>query len=394
MIILHIIFFVIFLYLAVSIAYFLVIAIAGRFGKLPLYTAHAHKKNICVIIPSYKEDAIIVDTARKAAAHDYPAAHFTVMVVADSLQQETIAQLRAIPVTVVEANVSMKSRSLNAAFQIPPAGAFDIAVILDADNVMAPGCLEKINDAFHQGCRAVQCHRTAKNQHTSVAVLDAISEEININLFRRGPAVLGISAAPIGSGMAFDFELIKEIFSLPHILSNPGEDREIDMQLMKRGIFMHFINDAYVYDEKVSSSAVFEKQRVRWLEAQINHVKRFADADMKGTPLGITGAAKLFQNLLLPRLLMIMVLGLFAVLLVLQQLFSFSILQPAPIYWWLMMAAYALVLFLSVPAMFYNSKTLRAVAQVPVLMFSMVKALLKIKAGRKEFLHTPKVFKS
>ena len=393
MIIIHIISFIIFVYLAISIAYFLLIAVAGRFGSLPKYTVHPDKKNICIVIPSYKEDAIIVDTARKAAAHDFPATHFQVIVVADSLQLETIAQLRAIPVTVVEANVSMKSRSLNAALHLPQTGTYDIAVILDADNVMAPGCLEKINDAFQHGCKAVQCHRTAKNQHTSVAVLDAISEEININLFRRGPAVLGISAAPIGSGMAFDFALIKDIFSLPHILSNPGEDREIDMQLMKRGIFMHFINDAYVYDEKVSSSAVFEKQRVRWLEAQINHVKRFADPDMKGSPLGITGAVKFFQNLLLPRLLMIMVLALFGGVLLLQFLFSFILLAPSPVYWWVMIACYAMVLLLSVPAMFYNRNTLKAVAQVPVLMLSMVKALLKVKSGRKEFLHTPKVFK-
>ena len=140
---------------------------------------------------------------------------------------------------------------------------------------MAPGCLEKVNAAFHAGFEAVQCHRTAKNKNTAVALLDAMSEEININLFRRGPSLAGLSAAPIGSGMAFKTALVREIFSTQMILENPAEDREIDMQLMQRQIKMEFLDDALVYDEKVTNAGIFEKQRVRWLEAQVNHVRRF-----------------------------------------------------------------------------------------------------------------------
>ena len=393
MIIIKILFCLLFIYLAISIIYFLVIAIAGRFGKLPAYHLSVVKKRIAVIIPSYKEDAVIIDTARKAATHNYPADKYQVIVVADKLQPETIARLRQIPVTVLEVDVSMKSRSVHAALHFLDADNFDIAMILDADNVMDENCLEKINDAFHHGCIAVQCHRTAKNQQTSVALLDAISEEININLFRRGPAVLGISAAPIGSGMAFTFNLLKQIFSVEHILTNPGEDREIDMQLMKHKIFMHFIDDAYVYDEKVSNPAVFEKQRVRWLEAQLNHIKRFFDAGMKNSPKTLTYFIKFFQNLLLPRLLLIMVLGLIFILLAFQWFFSFNIVMPPSIYWFSMIMAYALVLILSVPRRFYAFNTLKAIMQVPVLMIAMLRAILKMKSGRKEFLHTPKVFK-
>ena len=114
---------------------------------------------------------------------------------------------------VLEVNLSMKSRSLHAALESPAVVNSDIVMILDADNIMAPGCLEKVNAAFHAGFKAVQCHRTAKNKNTAVALLDAMSEEININLFRRGPSLAGLSAAPIGSGMAFKTALIREIFS-------------------------------------------------------------------------------------------------------------------------------------------------------------------------------------
>ena len=46
--------------------------------------------------------------------------------------------------------------------------------------------LKKINAAFAHGYVAVQGHRTAKNMNTSWAILDAVSEEINNNIFRKG----------------------------------------------------------------------------------------------------------------------------------------------------------------------------------------------------------------
>jgi cellulose synthase/poly-beta-1,6-N-acetylglucosamine synthase-like glycosyltransferase len=393
--ILSIIFFltlVIFTYLFISTCYLFIIAVAGKFGKGKEFSTNAHKKRIAVLIPCYKEDHIIIDTAVRAAEHDYPAGFFKVVVIADKLQPTTIEKLKRIPVEVLEVDVNMKSRSINSALNTLNENDIDIIVILDADNIMTDGCLEKINDAFNQGYEAVQCHRTAKNKNTPVALLDAISEEININLFRRGPAIIGLSAAPIGSGMAFDFRLIKSIFSLDEILNNPGEDREIDVQLMKRKIKMEFIDDAYVLDEKVSNTAVFEKQRIRWLEAQVNHVRRFSHADMKQAPKTTLYYNKFFQNLLLPRILFLLLFSFVLLLLICQWVFSIQILYP-PAGWWIAcMLLYACTLFISIPGAYYNGKTVRALLQVPVLMFSMIKAVLQMKKNRKEFLHTEKSF--
>src|SRR5687768_8617083 len=316
-----------FLYIAASTVYLLVIAVAGKFLRGKRYGVHPVKKRIAVLIPSYREDNIIVDTALKAVSHDYDREKFEVIVVADQLQPQTVQRLKQV-VRVVEVKFerSMKSRSIHAALEILSKEDFEILVILDADNIMDAGCLEKINDAFHRGCLAVQCHRTAKNKETAVALLDAISEEININLFRRGPAVLGLSAAPIGSGMAFKMQLVNEIFSLPHILNNPGEDREIDMQLSKKRINMEFVDDAFVYDEKVSSSQVFEKQRTRWLEAQVNHLRRFFHSDMKDAPMTLSYINKFIQTILLPRLLFLVVFFLVFLILIAEQIFDVELL--------------------------------------------------------------------
>ena len=156
--ILHIIFLVLFVYLSINTLYFFVVAVAGKLYRSPKYAANEKKKRIAVLIPSYKEDHIIVNTARKAAAHDYPKDKFDVFVAADQLQKETIEQLRAIPVNVLEVQfeIGSKARSLNKLLNHIPENDYDVAIILDADNIMMPGTLEKLNDAFQHGFRAVQ----------------------------------------------------------------------------------------------------------------------------------------------------------------------------------------------------------------------------------------------
>ncbi len=282
----------------------------------------------------------------------------------------------------------MKAKSLHAALETETVVKADIVMILDADNIMADSCLEKVNAAFLDGIDAIQCHRTAKNKNTAVAVLDAMSEEININLFRRGPASIGLSAAPIGSGMAFRTSLIRDIFSAREILENPGEDREIDIQLMRRKVKMEFLDDALIYDEKVASAAVFEKQRVRWLEAQVNHLRRFSDEDMKSAPRTFLYYNKFFQNLLLPRVLMLLLFCAITFLICLGWIFHISLFYPSVMYWITMMGIYLLTLFISIPKFFYTMQTFRAIARVPLLMFAMVKAVLQMKRKRTEFIHT------
>jgi cellulose synthase/poly-beta-1,6-N-acetylglucosamine synthase-like glycosyltransferase len=390
---LHIFLATLFVYLGVITVYFLLVSVAGRVSSGYAYSSFPQHKKIAVLIPSYKEDNIIVDTASKAIKQDYPGDSFDVFVIADKLQKLTIDKMRALPVNVIEVEfeTSMKAKSIHEAMNQIGDSKYDIVMVLDADNVMSDGCLEKVNHAFQRGFKAAQCHRVAKNKNNAVAMLDVISEEINNNLFRRGQRALGFSSSLIGSGMAFEFEEFNKIFSLPQILNNPGEDREIDLQLMKDGIEVEFIDNALVYDEKVSSAAVFEKQRLRWLEAQLNNLRRFFDDDimyLKGTR---AYWYKLFQTVLLPRSLYLLLFAFIVFVFILQYFIGYQIFFPSFAWWIGLIGTYILALIISVPPKFFNKEMLKAIAHLPVLIFAMVKALFKMKSNRKEFLHTPKV---
>ena len=385
---------IIFLYSLASTLYLAVMAVAGKCARKTVFDNHPVKKRMAVLIPAYREDAVIIDTAQKALAHNYPGGFFKIFVIADSLKPETLRVLNNTAAVVLQVNfeLSTKAGSIRAALQSMDKDLYDVVVLLDADNIMAEGCLEKINAAFQHGCLAVQCHRVAKNKHTSIALLDALSEEVNINLFRRGPAALGLSAAPMGSGMAFDFLLFQAIFAHNRMLGNPAEDREIEVQLMLKGTRMIYLDDALVLDEKVAGGRSFQKQRTRWLEAQMNHVARFFKPDVRATAKTAVYFNQLARNLILPRLMFLMLFVLTGILLVLQNMLQINLVYPSKASWFACMAVYLAALLISVPAGFYRLATIKAVIYVPVLMFRMGAALLKMKRNRKEFLHTDKSF--
>lgn len=390
----HIVSFIVFVYVGLSVIYLFLFAMAGRFGKLKKYTIDEKKAMIAVLIPSYRDDSVILDTALQALKQSYPSERYTVTVIADGLQADTIQQLKRLPIQVVEVSfdVSMKAKSLNAAFRQLPSGVYDIAMILDSDNIMNPDCLEKVNHAFQQGWQVIQCHRTAKNKNTAVAILDALSEEVNNTIFRRGHRAAGFSCTLIGSGMAFKYELLKDIFALPEIQNNPGEDREVDIQLVKKNIVVEYIDDAYVLDEKVQRKEVFEKQRTRWLGTQVEQASRFFGRDMLPFFWRKTYINKWFQNFLLPRLLFVLLFFFILIACAVDIITGYGLLMPSWHWWVALFLIYVVTMLLAVPSSFYNRKTGKAILQVPVLIVSMIKALLKIGQNKKGFLHTPKEF--
>ena len=392
MIFIHLLTILVFVYLVLTIPYLFLLAAAGRFGKLPGWSSHPEKARIAVIIPSFKDDSVILDTAARALEQDYP--HFTVTVIADNLRPETITSLKAMPLQLVEVSweKSMKAKSLHAALSQLDGAGYDIGFILDADNIMSPGCLEKLNHAFQTGHKAIQCHRTAKNKNTPIATLDAISEEINNTIFRRGQRVLGLSCALIGSGMGFEFALLKDMFASPSIQNNPGEDKEVEVQLIKHGISVEYLEDAYVYDEKVQRKEVFEKQRTRWLGTQLENIKLLLAGDMRRRAAKAVYLHKVFEWLLLPRLLLIALFALILACCIIDANTSLHFLVPTWPWWASLSLLYASTLLVATPSSFYNATTLKALMKIPVLVISMLKALLGIKKNKAGFIHTPKEF--
>jgi cellulose synthase/poly-beta-1,6-N-acetylglucosamine synthase-like glycosyltransferase len=376
------------IYLGSTGLYLLFFATASLF-KIPKRHHDTEKlQRFAVLIPCYKEDDVIIEVAKEALNQHYPKELYDVIVIADNFHQHTLEELEKLPLIIYNVNfqISTKTRAINYALRNLPDNAYDAVCILDADNIMAADFLYKINNALSKEFIAVQGHRVAKNINTSFALLDAISEEINNQLFRKGQRVIGLSSALIGSAMAFEYTFFKKLMQEVEVVG--GFDKELEIRLLKDGLKIEYLPDAYVYDEKVQNVKVFSQQRRRWLSAQVHYFGRNFIPAIKALIKdgNIEYFNKAIQYLQLPRILLLGVLFFLTAT-------STAFRIPDYTVWWLVsFAITVLSLIISVPAKFYHVSTLKALLYLPVGFIFMFLSLLKIRGANKKFIHTKHTF--
>jgi len=378
-----------FAYFSMSCLYVFVFAVAGHFYTKREVVKNSIENKIAVLIPAYKEDAVVVEVAKSALQQKYHSDMFDVVIIADSLQQETLKQLSKISVKVVEVSFekSTKSKALNAAMETIDSN-YDYAVVLDADNIMEDDFLYKMNIAFNNGFQIVQGHRKAKNMNTSFAILDAASEEINNQIFRKGHSTFGLSSGLIGSGMGFDYTLFKTM--MKSVKAIGGFDKELEFKFAEKKITIEYLQDAIVLDEKIEKSEDFSNQRRRWLSTQFVYLHRYFRKSWKELFLNgnINFFDKVWQLTIPPRILLLGITFL-VVIIYFFLVFGFGFKTNVPFSLWLANLLIVVSAFLlALPRSFYNSNTLKAILSLPTAFFTMFMLLFKLKGANKNFIHT------
>jgi cellulose synthase/poly-beta-1,6-N-acetylglucosamine synthase-like glycosyltransferase len=376
-------------YFAISCVYIFVFAMAGHFYKKRKARKSNFQNKIALLIPAYKEDAVIVEVAKVALQQQYPANKFDVVVIADSLKPNTILQLKALPIKLIEVSFdkSTKSKALNFAMASLPED-YNYAVILDADNIMEPDFLAKMNAAFHSGFKIVQGHRKAKNLNSSFAILDAASEEINNHIFRKGHSTLGLSSGLIGSGMGFEYALFKSVMKSVNAVG--GFDKELEFKFATEKVKIEYLEHAVVLDEKIQKASDFSNQRKRWLSTQFIYLKKYFGASCKALFLkgNIDLFDKAFQLMIPPRILLLGMTFLMAFSYGLLSL-VFNINTNVGAYlWYLNLGITVMAFLLAIPKAFYNLETLKAMVSLPSAFIRMAMLLFKLKGANNKFIHT------
>ena len=374
--VIHIIEICLWLLLAASGAYILFFALVSLLWRKPIShlssylenqvkSLHSgHNYSFLVLYPAYNEDRVIVSSVQQFVGQYYPYDCFHVAVISDHMQPETNDRLRKLPITLLTPvfEKSSKAKAMQYAMdQIKE--EYDYIVILDADNVVASNFLERLNEVCALGYKAIQCHRCAKNNDSNIAVLDGVSEEINNTIFRKAHNRIGLSSALIGSGMCFDYKWFKENV---YKLSTAGEDREMEALLLMQGIYIHYEENIPVFDEKVSNKDNFQKQRQRWMTAQIQSLFRMLPYIPQAIKTkNINFIDKTIQQALIPRSMLIVLTFTMATLMTfLSQVWCLK--------WWLLFFLICLSLYLATP------KVLRT--------YSI--NILKIDRKSTDFIHT------
>lgn len=367
--------------LALPALYLFVFALASARRPQPPYPPARRQRRFVTLIPAYKADAVILRTAEAALEQDYPRELHRVVVIADRLRSETLAELRKLPLTLLEPvfEKSSKARALNFAVDNLGPDAADAVAILDADNLAGPDFTARLNEVFDAGVEAVQVHRTAKNRDTDTAVLDAASEEINNAIFRRGHVALGFSSALIGSGMAFDYAWFCR--NIPRCTTS-GEDKELEALLLSQGIFIEYLDDVRVLDEKVQAEGAYYNQRRRWIAAQFYAlaaaVRELPGALARGN---WDFCDKLLQWCMPPRMLLLGLIPLWTA--------AITVLDPAAsVKWWVTLLVLLFALAVALPDEQTDERLGRALRRMPVLFLLTLRNLFRLGGTKDTFIHT------
>lgn len=371
-------------FLLLSGTYQLILAIASKRKPISICQFDGQPKKLLVLVPSYREDAVIINSTRfnMSLKYQYPSAQFDYVVISDGLQKETNEALIALGARVLEVSFdkSTKVKALQAAMTEYDA-AYDGVVILDADNTVETNFLFKASHYLSCGYKAIQGIRKAANTNTNVALMDGLSETANTAMLCAGANRLGLSSKLSGSAMAFDYQLFKSIvFDLKAI---GGFDKELELAITKQKTFIKYAADLVAYDEKVSNGQSFARQRGRWLQAQysflMESIRPASSALLKGNR---DYFHKTLQLALPPRVLspVILTLGLATGLIFglteLSLIAGIGLLST--------IGSYLIVL----PVSTLLKSSWQIVSALPMLTISTFKALALMKASKKTFLHT------
>lgn len=381
----HVIDIVLWCIIAFSVGYIFFYAITYALGQLLIIKREPtsddiRQKKYLVIFPAYGEDKVILHTVKSFLLQHYPHDKYSVVVVSDHMLKETNTELSKLPITLLQPQFENSSKAKALQFAIDNIhDNFDNIVILDADNIVQPDFLEKLNEICNQGFSAIQCHRCAKNAENQIAQLDGISEEINNSLFRKGHNNIGMSSALIGSGMCFDYLWFK---AHVHLLSTAGEDREIEKMLLIEHIYIKYVEDIDVFDEKVGNEDNFQLQRQRWMSAQLNCLLSM----MKNLPtsivhLNVNYIDKTIQQMLIPRSMLLVGTFVWALLM--------SVFEMSWAYkWWGLFALTSLSLWIAIPRKMRNGGLAQLITHLPRLTWRMMSNIRHIDSENREFIHT------
>jgi cellulose synthase/poly-beta-1,6-N-acetylglucosamine synthase-like glycosyltransferase len=305
------------------------------------------------------------------------------------MRSETNQKLSELPITLFQPvfEKSSKAKAMQYAITKVESGElnidgkpdFDYVVILDADNVVEPQFLDRLNEVCAKGYKAIQCHRCAKNNDNDIAVLDGVSEEINNTIFRKAHNRIGLSSALIGSGMCFDYQWFKNnVFKL----STAGEDRELEALLLKQKVYIRYEPDIHVFDEKVSNQENFQKQRLRWMTAQIQSLFNLLPYIPRAiSTMNLDFIDKTIQQALIPRsMLVVITLAMSLLMTVVSTIWSIK--------WWCLFLGTCIALYLATPKQLRRHSIFGKILSLPKLVWKMVLNILKIDRKNTDFIHT------
>lgn len=257
------------------------------------------RRRFAILIPAHNEEALLGRLLRSLQQLDYPCAAITIYVVADNCRDQTAAIARGLGAVVYERADHLQQGKghalrwlLERVLQEQPYDAF---VILDADTVVAPNLLRRMDARLEAGSQVIQAYYSVLNPDESpVAALRYAALAALHYLRPLARARLGLSCGLKGNGMCFAAPIVECFGWRWYALA---EDVEFHLALVKQGIRVDFAPETTVWADMPVTLAQARSQNERWERGRLDLLRRhlpalLAEGVRRHSPLRLDAAVE------------------------------------------------------------------------------------------------------
>ena len=270
---------------AFSFIYCMYFAITGLFGfknyHKSMFGRHKPKYKFAILVPSRNEEKVIGSLIKSLQKQRYPERLFDVYVMPNNCTDNTKeAALEAgAKVINIDVPVKVKADVLRFTFKKLKNSDYDVYVIFDADNLVHPDFLARMNDALCEGVEVAQCFRDAKNMGDNwLTGSYTLFYFIQNFFFNRARMNYSGSSAINGTGFMVRKSVIDKYGFNTKTLT---EDSEFTGLCSLNGIQVAFVEDAITYDEHPQSFCEIWKQIKRWTSGTLSCLRLYSGRLLK-----------------------------------------------------------------------------------------------------------------
>ncbi|MDD3304136.1 MAG: glycosyltransferase family 2 protein [Clostridia bacterium] len=258
----------------------LFVFINNKKRKIKNYRA---KHKLAVVVAARNEGKVIGHLIDSLKKQNYPKNLYDIFIVPNNCTDNTkeIAEKYGAHIIECQGNVASKGEALKYAFKFINQNflEFDAYCVFDADNIVHPNFLRRMNDALCSGFHVAQGYRDSKNpSDTWISSCYSLFYWTQNFFFNQARHNMGWSASINGTGFMVTRELIQKNGFNTITLT---EDIEFAAQCALNNEKIAFVKDAITYDEQPLDFSQSWKQRKRWSIGTMQCCKYYSTKLMK-----------------------------------------------------------------------------------------------------------------
>lgn len=238
--------------------------------------------NFAIIIAARNEENVIGELVKSLKKQNYPKEHYNTYVIVNNCTDNTSGVAKKAGANVIECTAKVKSKGdvLKFTFNyFKDNKDIDAYVIFDADNLVHPDFLIKMNETINEGYTVAQGFRETKNVEDNwLSCSYAMLYYLQNYFLNKSRYNLGKSSFLNGTGFMVKKSVIDKHGFNPKTVT---EDIEFTAMCALNGEKIAFVEEAITYDEQVNNLKVSLKQRKRWSYGTIQCLKAYFNELLK-----------------------------------------------------------------------------------------------------------------